>query len=766
MSQPRGIVLPCRVLIKSSVFLLFVGAPAAAQTFALSSATGPASGTAVMSLTLSTSSAAPTALQWTMQFPAASVLGLNVTPGAAAAGAGKSISCVPASGSYTCVLYGPNATTIPAGTVAVISLALTSSTSSFSVGLTKTQGADSSGGTVAVNGTGATVTVSAAVPTVLKSLACTPSTLLIGTSGSCVVSLANPAAASVTVALRSSILALALPSQATIPAGSSSTTFLIQAGGSTGQTAVLTATLNGASVVTSVNTTSSTSTTLQSLTCTPSSLLVGTSGMCTLSLANPAPSNLTISLSASSPALLFSPLTVVVAGATSSQFTISATGTTAQTVILTATYGGASEVASINVTPASAVLQSLSCPLSLPAGTSGSCTLSTSVPVAAATSVTVRSNLLSLKAPASVTIPAGASSVTFTISGSGTQTMTGILTATLSGVSVTATVTVTVTMTAALSSRVNAGGPAFIDSAGNVWEADTGFNGGSTAAFGRVRRTASSELYQSSRFGNFLYDFEAPSGAYTVNLKFAEPVADGPGQRVFDVLINDAPALTNFDIFAQAGGSNLAVDRSLTTTVTDGHIRITFREHSAAPPLVSGIEILPVAEAPEGSPPTDPQSIRINVAGSVFTDAAGLEWSADSGFSGGTAYEATAASEAPAIYQKARYGESTYRIPAPDGKYIVTLKFAEIGFSSAGMRRFQVALNGTVVLPDFDIFSAAGGARIPVDRSFVTDAVNGLIEIDLRTGAASSPLLSGIEVIPMDQQQAPSRGLNDVDSRR
>src|SRR5689334_22041604 len=108
MSQPLRISLASRLLIISSVFLILIHAPAAAQTLALSSATGLAGGTAVMSLVLSPSSAAPTALQWTMQFPAASVVGVNVTTGAASAGAGKSISCIPASGSYTCVLYGPN----------------------------------------------------------------------------------------------------------------------------------------------------------------------------------------------------------------------------------------------------------------------------------------------------------------------------------------------------------------------------------------------------------------------------------------------------------------------------------------------------------------------------------------------------------------------------------------------------------------------------------------------------------------------------------
>jgi hypothetical protein len=43
----------------------------------------------------------------------------------------------------------------------------------------------------------------------------------------------------------------------------------------------------------------------------------------------------------------------------------------------------------------------------------------------------------------------------------------------------------------------------------------------------------------------------------------------GIGQRLFNVAINGAPALTNFDIFAQAGGFN-ALDKTFAVTVSNG----------------------------------------------------------------------------------------------------------------------------------------------------------------------------------------------------
>jgi hypothetical protein len=40
------------------------------------------------------------------------------------------------------------------------------------------------------------------------------------------------------------------------------------------------------------------------------------------------------------------------------------------------------------------------------------------------------------------------------------------------------------------------------------------------------------------------------------------------GERVFDIWLNDAYVIRNFDILAAAGGMNRAVDLTFTTTVT------------------------------------------------------------------------------------------------------------------------------------------------------------------------------------------------------
>ncbi|MGB9623559.1 MAG: malectin domain-containing carbohydrate-binding protein, partial [Phycisphaerae bacterium] len=86
----------------------------------------------------------------------------------------------------------------------------------------------------------------------------------------------------------------------------------------------------------------------------------------------------------------------------------------------------------------------------------------------------------------------------------------------------------------------------------------------------------------------------------------------------------------------------------------------------------------------------------------------------------------------------------------------VRLHFAEIYFLSAGRRRFNVAINGTPVLSEFDIVAAAGAANKGVIRSFNADAdSSGRIIIQFSAGSADNPKSSGIEVLPLPPR-APS----------
>ena len=63
----------------------------------------------------------------------------------------------------------------------------------------------------------------------------------------------------------------------------------------------------------------------------------------------------------------------------------------------------------------------------------------------------------------------------------------------------------------------------------------------------------------------------------------------------------------------------------------------------------------------------------------------------------------------PAIYKTERYGVFKYEIPVTaNGRYTVTLHFAEIYLNSAGLRSFSVAIEGTTYLRDIDLYSLVG----------------------------------------------------------
>ena len=181
------------------------------------------------------------------------------------------------------------------------------------------------------------------------------------------------------------------------------------------------------------------------------------------------------------------------------------------------------------------------------------------------------------------------------------------------------------------------------------------------------------------------------------------------------------------------------------TASSSGAITIQFTTGAADLPKLSGIEIL------SGSTP--PPVIEIN-SGGTATGA----WLADADFNGGTASATAAAintslvtNPAPqAVYQTERYGDFTYTIPnlTAGASYTVMLHFAEIYWTAAGEREFNVLINGTQVLTNFDVFAAAGGEDIAIVKSFAaTASSSGTITIQFTTGAADNPKVSGIEIV-------------------
>lgn len=413
-----------------------------------------------------------------------------------------------------------------------------------------------------------------------------------------------------------------------------------------------------------------------------------------------------------------------------------------------------------------------------------------------------------------------------------------------SGPSTQATVT---TGPAITNIAINGGGPAV-----TPFLADEDFSGGSTISHANtidlsgVTNPAPAAVYQTAHVGNFTYTIPgfAPGSNQTVRLHFAETFFTTAGSRTFNVSINGAQVLTNFDIFATAGAQNKAVIEQFSEAAnSSGQYVIQFTS-VVNQSLVSGIEITSgaactVPTVPGALTATAASSSQINLSwtastsscavsynvfrsttsgftpstsnriasaltGTTFSDT-GLAASttyfylvqatnsggtsgssnqasattqagtagpvqinsggpavspfvADTGFAGGSTINhantidlSGVTNPAPmAVYQTARIGNFSYTIPAAafaaGSSHTVRLHFAETFWSAAGSRVFNVTINGTAVLTNFDIFAAAGAKNKAIIEQFTVNAnANGQYVIQF-TPVKDNSLVSGIEI--------------------
>ena len=111
-----------------------------------------------------------------------------------------------------------------------------------------------------------------------------------------------------------------------------------------------------------------------------------------------------------------------------------------------------------------------------------------------------------------------------------------------------------------------------------------------------------------------------------------------------------------------------------------------------------------------------------------------------------------------AVYQSERYGNSTYTLPnlTAGSQYTVRLHFAELYQTATGKRVFNVAINGTTVLSNFDIYAMAGANYKAVMREFTATAnASGQIVITFTT-VTDNATIEGIEIIALTPNTPPT----------
>ncbi len=167
-----------------------------------------------------------------------------------------------------------------------------------------------------------------------------------------------------------------------------------------------------------------------------------------------------------------------------------------------------------------------------------------------------------------------------------------------------------ITLAPYLVKAINCGG----DAVGN-FVADTDFSGGNRAEANSTVDTAGLidpaplPVYQTERWGEFSYSVSSltPNAPYLLRLHFAEVFGTRAGLRVFNVLIQGASVLKNFDIVAATSAPNRAMVREFVTAAdSNGKVVIQFVRTLLDFPKCSGIEIFTTQPVQPVNPPTPP----------------------------------------------------------------------------------------------------------------------------------------------------------------
>jgi hypothetical protein len=243
--------------------------------------------------------------------------------------------------------------------------------------------------------------------------------------------------------------------------------------------------------------------------------------------------------------------------------------------------------------------------------------------------------------------------------------------------------------------------------------------------------------------GNWMnYTVSVPAaGTYTVTFR----VANGSSPTTFHLQNSAGQNLTGPVSVAYTGGSQSWTNASASITLPAGTQVLTLYIDSTS----GGVNFDKMTFASQA----------VGVQIDCGSSSAVNPFSADVDFSGGqvetssaTINTGNAISPAPAaVYQSLRWGPTTYTIPnlTVNASYTVRLHFCELFWSSAGQRAFNVAINGTTVLSNFDIVATAGAQNVAVTEAFTATAnSSGKIVISLTNGSADNAAISGIEVLP------------------
>ena len=293
-----------------------------------------------------------------------------------------------------------------------------------------------------------------------------------------------------------------------------------------------------------------------------------------------------------------------------------------------------------------------------------------------------------------------------------------------------------------------------VDSAGDYWESDRYFMGGTASRRpdGPVVKTSDPMLYDYWRANDFSYNIPLAPGPYELHLFFVASPQDDPKSSFFNVSVNGQMLLKAFNIGFDALGSNVADERVFKDIHPDkdGVLHLKFFQDRSAPTL-NALEILPGL-------PHRQLPVRLIMQQVAFKDHAGNIWHPDNYFQNGMISDPPRKVEGtpdPGLYSQERYGHFAYSIPVDTrGTYTLVLHFAELYWVpnasdsvGAGSRVFRIYCNGSTLLDNFDILKEDGSLHA-VTKTFnhLRPSPEGKLELTFEP-IVNYATVSAIEVI-------------------
>ncbi|MEM7168367.1 MAG: putative Ig domain-containing protein, partial [Planctomycetota bacterium] len=149
-------------------------------------------------------------------------------------------------------------------------------------------------------------------------------------------------------------------------------------------------------------------------------------------------------------------------------------------------------------------------------------------------------------------------------------------------------------------------------------------------------------------------------------------------------------------------------------------------------------------------------SYRINCGelATPYIDGAGNTWTIDQGFNSGdtltnTANPITGTLEPLLLstQRRATTGLLGYSLEIPPGTYLVRLHFAELFDALVGERIFNVSIDGSSVLSDYDIVEEVGTFAASVEE-FLVELAAGPLQVNWTGAAIPGAVVNAVEVLP------------------